>query len=417
MADNKVPSGVERLYGATFRVRLSIIQVTEAGFDLDATNFEFRNPRWHQMTGKLIGRGFEPDSMDQLRESIREHGLNHGLRCRWYPYQHPRTKTPSTVQLVDGERRYRSICSLVGENVSCFNPIDSEWVPARQLYEFVECRVTDMDDNTALAFALEGNATALDIGTGAQVALVHHLRKCGLLDAEILKICRKSPDWLCKTDKLFELDGETLKALYEDRISRSVARTLGTIPDLAKRALKRRLACAATDERLANLDGKLFDSEVERLLTEAEGKVAAAMGESQVVVDANKRLAKLTKRSKRARAARNRPRTNITSGKDLARGEGEEKPKTVTSSKLRKHIYDPLCDLLKGKGHAADGSLICPEGPGCGMFRCVMEDVRMLKAFCEMLTGGIEGDPDTIILRFLTTHAKGKERRKTEVAK
>ena len=144
MSVDKLPSGTKHLFGTMFSVRLSMIKVADGGFDPTSTELSFFNPRWTEMNGKRFGVGFSAQEMQDLREDIQTEGLNHPLRCRWFPYQHPRTTQPKGVQLVDGERRFRSLSLLVKENVLCFDVNTGQMRPARELYEWIECRVTEI---------------------------------------------------------------------------------------------------------------------------------------------------------------------------------------------------------------------------------------------------------------------------------
>lgn len=394
----KLPAGVSYLYGAMYRVRLAMIQVADAGFDPASKQFEFRNPRWHTLNGKPQGCGLSPEKMQELRESIRDLGLNHPLRCRWYPFQNDRSASPVSVQLVDGERRFRSMCWLVKENQPCYDAATGDMVEAKKLYEYVDCMVTEMDDDTALSYALEGNDKSEDIGTGATIAMVQYLRHCGKTDPEIIAITRKSPDWLCKTEKLLGLDPDILLALKNDQINRKVAQRLGQIEDVKERRQRLQLALDANTEKIADLKAAIAEADAETEMTKAELVVAEEMGLQTSEIAS--RLDKAKKKSKRIRARSEAPRTSIASNKDLERGGAKVERQPVTDAKRRKFLYEPICDILKAKGLDAEGNPLHED------LDTFLDCARSIKTDLEFLEGGFPGEAEAAAMDLLKQHMK-----------
>lgn len=401
-----LPGGVEHLHGITYRVRLSIIRTADGGFDPKSTNLEFRNPRWTDIGGKRAGNGFSPEEMEGLRRAIQDHGLLHNITCRWFPYEDERKTSPKAVQLVDGERRFRSLSLLVNENPLCYNRHTKKMVPARDLYEWVECNITDMDDDEALATTVTGSDNAVKIGTGAQVGLVMHLQRCGKSDDEIRKICgKKSADWLCKTRKLGELastDPKTYDALCRDQIRRSVARSLSSIADITERHRRLDLALRAADDRIHTLTVVLDEAEEEHEMAQAETAVAVAFGGDVGAHHVKEERAR--KRAKKARANLSRPRAGVTSGKDLE-SSGADLAKPFTTAKMEKYLVAPLVAIVKNKG-------IDPQTRE--PMDLDLDDAHLLVAFCKMLKTGVTGNPDTIAQCFLTAHKHKKNQRQAK---
>lgn len=394
-----LPAGVEFLFGNVFRCKLSVIQTADAAFDIDATQLQFRNPRWIHRSGAPIGEGFRVHEMSELREAIQQEGLNQTLRCRWVPFQNPRTDPAKAIQLVDGERRFRSLSKLVADGSMCWDATEQVEVEAKVLYEYVECRVTEMNDETALSFAFRGNDTAQSIGVGATVGLVHHLRKCGMSDQEILKITNKSPDWLLKTEKLFGLDDDTFAALCDGLINRSVARLLGRMKDPDKRKIQLQDAIDASNNRIAQMKTELQEAEEQQDLAEAEVVVAS---DSKTKEIAEAQLKRAEKKVKRRRSGLARPRVNMTSGKDMQTS-GAELPKPLTMSKMQKHVYLPCKELIKCHCKDKEGNDLDID----------IEDVRLLVAFWDMREKGVveDEDPTNLILPILLRHNKAKQKR------
>lgn len=391
----KLPAGVRHLEGTLYRVRLTCIQPASGGFDPQAKLLEFRNPRWFLgEDGQPTGRGFTPEEMDDLRETIRVEGLDRPLRCRWFPFQEEGERRDfGTIQLVDGERRFRSISKLVKDGAECFDPSTHTMVPASVLYEWIDTRIAWMTDEEALTLALTTAETAVGIGTGATVGLVKHLRHLKKSDAEILTITRKSPDWLLKTEKLFGLDHDCFTALVNDKINRRVAMKLLEEENLDHRKKKLAALMAATEARLSDLREQLNDAQLDEALA---GSVLVL--EPDAVEKAKTQLKKAKKRVRRATANLSRPRAGISSGKDLSASTGNDK-KTVplTPAKLQKFVYEPVLQIIKDKGMAGDQPLPID-----------LDDVKLIKTFCDAMNEGISGEPTTFVQRLLEQHKKRK---------
>lgn len=394
----KLPSGVKHVDGMAYRVKLTAVQIVDGGF-ADSKGFEFRNPRWQTVRGKATGRGFTQEEMEELREEIRLHGLNHPLRCRWFPYSEAQDSAQA-VQLVDGERRFRCLSYLISHNIPCKDPVTGKMVPAQELYATIPCNISWMTDTEALQIALQGNETSVRIGPGAYIGLVRYLQDCGKTDEQVLELCCKSPDWLCKTKHLLELDEASLTALCEDRINRRVAQMLLKEPDAESRATLLTKALAATDARIAQLEANMTEADLEFELAQAESKFGQKRGLKTIVQSAEGKLAKATQKVRKAKQAIARPRANISSAKDVE-ASGEVVVKSLTPAKLEKLIYQPVCDLIKSKALDMRGEPLALD----------LDDAKLVKAFVDMMRDGVTGDPETMCVRFLITHKKNKEKR------
>jgi hypothetical protein len=254
-----------------------------------------------------------------------------------------------------------------------------------------------MTDDEALTVALAGNSTALDIGTGAQVGLVKHLRQIQYTDDRILAITRRSKDWLLKTEKLFALDSASWAALCDDRINRKVAQTLLEEADLDRRAEILERSLAATEARLSKLRDKVADADIDVALAKAEEELAP---DQQAVRQAQTKLVKATKRKKLATTNLARPRASISSGKDLSAGTSSAGPKALTPARVTKYIYEPVVALIHNKGRLdKSGELQDID----------LQDARLVKGMLDLIKEA-SGDMSTLLVRFLKSHKQRKEK-------
>lgn len=383
------------LHGNLYRVPLDMIQFAEANDD----GFTFFNPRL--IDGNK--RGFSKEEMEELYEAIRSEGLEHPLSLR---------RLGDKLQLISGERRLRCLKKLVKDNADCYDSSTGETVKASKLYEYVEARIGDYDDQTAWKLAYSTNDKAIGIGESATIALVRQLRKAEYTDKQITTITGKSITWLKDTDLLNTLDKSTLAALASDQINRTVAISLAKIADVTERLDLLEAARAAADGRLSAMRAKI-ESEMQASSSKADMAKAKAVeaefrGDDEAAAEELEKAEELEakikdKKAEKAKIEAIGPRVNkkdlqrAKSNKKKAEGDTDGEKVRLTHAKIKKHWHEPCCNLIK--------SDFCDEESGDPL-ELDPEDVRLIKLACEQIE---KGEQD--IIKILKAHQKAKDKR------
>lgn len=350
--------GVQHLNGNLFRVRNTLINFTEQGESDNGLTFS--NPRL--INGNPKPKGFSKEEMNELREAIRTEGLANPLLLRWSEVDNKRK-----LQVVGGERRKRCIDKLIASDADCYDPVTESWIKASKMYEYIDVRINEMDDQTAFKNAFSENDTSVGIGDGATIGLVAEFRKAGWTDDEILKTTGKSISWLRDTDVLLSLDEKTLNALIAEEINRSSALELSKIEDINQRLEVLKNAGKFACERVSALKEKL-EHEVESAETKAQKAKAAAVDASLRNHD-EETAEKEKEKQERAetRAAKKKHEIEeldetmpVITGKDIHKAKNKtaaksepitdeelEDGKSLTNAKIAKHWYEPLAKVIK----------------------------------------------------------------------
>lgn len=350
--------GIQHLNGNLYRVRNTLINFTEQGEPNNGLTFS--NPRL--INGNPKPKGFSKEEMNELREAIRTEGLANPLLLRWSEVDNKRK-----LQVVGGERRKRCIDKLITSDADCFDPATESWMKASKVYEYIDVRINEMDDQTAFKNAFSENDTSVGIGDGATIGLIAEFRKAGWTDDEILKTTGKSISWLRDTDILLSLDEKTFAALTSEEINRSSALELAKIEDVQTRTEHLHLAEQFAVSRIKALKEKLTH-EVESAETKAELAKAAAV---EAVIRNNDEDAAEKEKAKQekalARAAKKKQEIEnldenmpVITGKDLHKAKNKiaskdetisdeelEDGKALTNAKIAKYWYEPLAKIIK----------------------------------------------------------------------
>lgn len=354
--------GIKHLHGNLYRVKTSLINLCDS--KVEDGSLTFFNPR-HVLAKP---KGFSKEEMNELREAIRTEGLENPLLLRWVEIDGNRV-----LQLASGERRKRCIDKLIKENADCYDPASESWKSASELYDFVDCRINEMDDQTAFKHAFSENERAVGIGEGATVALINEFRKAGWTDEQILETTGKSITWLKDTDILLSLDEFTFKCLVADEINRSAALQLAQIEDIESRVKVLESAKSFASGRISSMKQKL-EKEVIAAENKAEFAEAVAV-EAEIKGDEEQKTEAEEKSKKHRKRAENKKKEveelddaapKITS-KDIHNAKkakenvdtGESEPsdegKALTNAKVSKFWYEPLAKIIKANGHDDDG--------------------------------------------------------------
>jgi len=352
-----LPEGIIHMFDDVYKVRHDLVEFADDGFDLNAKEFVYQNPRHIANGTQKMGLGGSRDEMDSLRAAICTEGLKHPLDCRWI-------KDGKKVQLIGGSRRKRSIDKLRADNTNCHNPATGKREPAANVYEYVVCHINDMDDDTALKHAVSSNEESKSIGEGALAALVRHLRHCKKDDDYIRWVLSKSVAWLRQTDEILQLDDKCFNAFCDEQINRTVAIRLVAIPDVGHRL---QLLGDASKEAAVRIQASLkkHDEQIDKAKDEeeqldGEARAADAMGQPSTKV--RKKLSETRDRiehHEKAKEETAKKRTNRVIAKDLdkaAKSTGDTDVKPLTAVKVRKEWLEAVTALIDNKGVAEDGT-------------------------------------------------------------
>lgn len=212
---------------------------------------------------------FTRDRLAELYASIRLDGLLESPIVREYGDGH---------QLLAGERRYRTICHLVEDDVYCYSKMlkrPAKWgkntvviyrskfakflsytddqnceiefldeedkvtgqvaivpiiglrptAPASEIYDRLSCNVIpDCDDEWAMRIAMAENHNQEPLPLADEIELCERLEKLGKKQQEICEIVGKDPTWVCHTLNFRkQLPQEAFDSLVENRMVRHVA--------------------------------------------------------------------------------------------------------------------------------------------------------------------------------------------------
>jgi len=395
--------GVKHLHGNLYRVRRDLIQLADNKQEKKGV-LTFTNPRHILTTDKP--KGFSKEEMAELREAIRTEGLENPLLLRLIEIDNEKV-----LQLVSGERRYRSISKLCGDKADCYDPATSKMQKAEKLYEYIDVRINHMDDKAAFKHAFSGNDKAIGIGEGATVALIREYRSAGWNDHEIMDATGKSITWLKDSDVLIGLDDQTFSALTNEQINRSAALELAKIEDVTERLDVLETARNFASNRLAKMKKKLekevasAENKVE--LAESEAAEAEFNNDTEAQAEAEDKAEKLqTKADRKKKEASEIGDDPRVTNKDLQQarkkpganpgnGTGDSQ-QALTKSKIEKFWFEPCAALIKNDGNDENGDLVEVD----------LEDAYLVKLLCESID---KGERD--IFKILKSHQRAKDKR------
>jgi 6-pyruvoyl-tetrahydropterin synthase len=366
--DYPMPTNLEKLGDEDlYMVPFSMIVVAEEQEESDG-QYHWHNPRYLGQTGNAAAPGFGKQDIQELNADIVDEGLINPLVCRWVV-----TDGVISVQVLDGERRYRCIDKQRTKNEKVYSRKEKQWLPAQQVHEKIPCRIIQGNDKEALKIAFMVSDRSIRWGDSATVKLIRKLRKCGTTDQEILQLTKKSLQWLREQDRLCDLDEVTFSYFESGKINRALALMLCDIDDVDRR---HRYLHAAYDDALANheetlekAEKDLEKAETKEELAEAELAEAKEKGDEEAVESTTTKLktAKLrteTKRRQKADASKPKAKTkNLrNAATKLAEEEGEvpsDIAQILRPGKIREH-YEMLNKLIANEGKDEEGEEVMP---------------------------------------------------------
>lgn len=383
---------VRHLHGNLFRVRRSLLRFARSGLAVKNGRLVYGNPRWYlNKDGSPEARGLESSKMQELEMSIRDSGLDNPLRLRPVGGKEP------YLEVVNGERRLRCIESLCDSDDRCYDAAGGDKAPASECYEWIDCRIEDLDDREALNIALKTNETGEVIGDLASIEVVKTLRKAGYDDQDILISTGKCVSWLRETDRIVGLDEVCLGYFESDQITRKAALQLTLIEDDEERISVLMsvmdLSQRRHESKMMKLGKDLKKAEINEEIAAAATKVAMEIGDD----DEASRLEE-TSRKASWKAAK----TREDHGKAAAKGAKADARdiKKVSAEKNTRAASKPAESL--GSEYLAMIELIIAnegfdsDGDSYGI------DLELLTAVCCVVRSIVEGEED--IIDVLTSH-------------
>ena len=337
MSLTTLPEGVQCLHGISFLVDLDLLQLAD---EFDSDDAVFFNPRYASSDGSASSAlGFDKASMDELYEAIKAEGMQNDLICRW---------VPDGVQVVDGERRKRTLDKLVENNEEVLDPATRTMKPAGEVYGCVVCKIHELDDCAANQYAFSMNDRARTIGDGATAAWVLHLRTQGMTDQEILAMTNKKIGWLKDTDALAQLDKVCWRALCNGEINRAAGLKLLKIEDLDKRhsalADGKTFAVGRQKVQIAEAQEEFHAAQQKHDVAEAEAVAAEIQGGEEVAQEKAKQTA-ATVAAKKAAVNYAESTTPPATGADIDKTQ-PAMMKPLTIAKVKKDWVGPCQEMV-----------------------------------------------------------------------
>lgn len=326
----------------------------------------------------LSNNGFSADNMDRLSNGIAKDGLNHSLLVRL----DAKTKRP---KLVAGERRLRVILNLIEKDEAALkliqagekdvkrvmvkNPKTGKMEPALKVYgeQGVECKITEeQDEREFLRQAIQENTLHEQLTDYELLLQCEKMEKAGFSRADQAETMDVSEAWISQSHSLLNGPDCILKAMEQEKLTRTAALTFLPVPaDKVDAVLKRAI------------DITYHDAEVKE--TEAKAELGVALeelnrGESQL------RLSQFTGNQESARKAR---RAVARAGRNKEKA--EKKLESAKGKKKKKISVETITQAAKEVDGAGD-NLHKPQS---------MKNIRLISTDLADLLKSTEDDEIT----------------------
>ena len=286
---------------------------------------------------------FTPESMESLRNSIRADGLQQPPLVRAFTSKDG--KSIDKVELIAGERRFRSIQKIIDDDLPCLdedtkkpkqfevgqvvvskghfgevishkedivtvqlldnnNVLTDEirhfiyddvfmTISGRELYNDVPCRVVyDINDFRALRLAFAENDKAQSLSTREEIVLVERLSRRGLKVSEIAEHLGTNDTWVSQTSNFREfLPPEALDCLLQGNMKRHTAvKIMSYKPKDRSNLWASTVEAEAqeTAEALQNAEEEVIQAEDEEVIAISDLNSAVKEGDEKAVKKAER---------------------------------------------------------------------------------------------------------------------------------
>lgn len=244
---------------------------------------------------------FDDERMTTLRQSIQEDGLHQPVIVRAYTEDGTAKGKVTKIELVAGERRYRSLMWLCDNDEECYDADSKSMVPASQLYGNLDpkyCRTYwNITDQQALKIAFQENNEHKSLTTAEEISLVERLVNCDMRQDEIADTLGTNVTWVSQTTNFRkELPADAFSKLIDGKMKRHVAVQILSFKSDDRARLYQEAVEREEAERLLAMDkvqDQIEQAEDEQDIAQTQQNSAARKG--------NKGLAK--KAQKKAEAA------------------------------------------------------------------------------------------------------------------
>lgn len=370
-------NNVQHLHGNLFRVKRDKIKFANQGLSVQDGKLIYGNPRWYKnKQGIDEAKGIdEKQKMQELESSIQDEGLENPIRLRVL-------KDKKILELVNGERRLRSIDQLCEKDLKCFDSATNEQKNAKEVFEWIDARIDFMDDKTALRVALRPNETSEIIGESANLNVIKIMRESGHDDQEILKATGKSISWLRDTDQIIGLDESSFEHFAQEKINRTVALHLAKIEDLDDRLeLLERItnsAIARHSEKKKSIAEQKEKIKKKAEIEEAKKELASKYGEEEEseIHEQKSNKAKIQLKKLEQQEEDLDESGPIATSKDI-----KNAIKPLSHKKIKSIYIDTIDDIIQNEGCDEDGNLYG-------------YDISILQILSSVLSSIMNGDKD-----------------------
>lgn len=274
-------------------IPISMIQLAERPEEGEESQKLFFNPRSLD--------SFDTEAMAMLRESIQQDGLQQPPIVRIFTKSDDKNDI-ERVELIAGERRYRSISMLYEQNASCYDEDSKSMVSAKILYAKIPCKALyNISDQQALRIAFKENNEHKSLSTQEEINLVERLSARGMKQEEIGELLGTNVTWVSQTANFRnELPLDAFNKLINGQITRHVAvQILSFNPENRERLFKE--ACLAEqNERkkaLEEIQDELEVAEDQEDIALQEQEEAASEGDVIAAKKAKKTAAAAKKKA------------------------------------------------------------------------------------------------------------------------
>jgi hypothetical protein len=352
---------------------------------------------------------FTPESMTQLRSSIRTDGLQSPPLVRAFTENGVVVK----IELIAGERRLRSVLHIIEHDLPCFDEdqkrpqkyktgqvvvckghfgqvvsqdandvtvqilddanvlTEEERVFAKEdvyptvagskFYAAIPCRVAyDIDDKRALRLAFSENDKHKSLSTKEEIALVERLKLRGLKVAEISEMLDANETWVSQTANFrTDLPPAALEKLLDGSMKRHVAvNIMGYKPADRDKAFAMAVEVEAeeTKKKIEDADDEMAKAQDDEILALADKKKAAKAGDTKgankaarVAASAATKAKKAEEKKKRAEEEKGQIRTGHIQKGAAKAGLSPKKAKILPKEEIEEYYITGMEDHLDGE--------------------------------------------------------------------
>jgi ParB-like chromosome segregation protein Spo0J len=398
-AATQLPVNIKHVHGTLYEIPHDAIYIAKKG-EIGA------NIRYLSGDDESLGVGFEKADMDRLHASIRDQGLHNPLICRWVTRD-----GQLSVQLVDGERRWRTIDRLLVKNEKVYDPATKRMVPAKELYSNLLIRVYDAStDKEAMKLSYQENRSRVAFNDKVDISLVKDLRDKSFTDDEICEITGQKSDWLRDTDKLITAlsnDPDTLAALSNGVVNRDAALVFIGIEDMEVRKEAIKTATEYADKqykkKMEKIQKSIQKAKIQReeaAASEAEAKfdgdadAGAAAKEKKAA--ANKRIDDKTREKSETKPEVGGRAARKASKKVSGARPQDGQPRSMSNKKVNAEFIVPFDALIKSGG--------IPEGEEKPI--CHPDVIKAMRDVAKAIATGDEGQALRLVKKWGKTFAE-----------